>query len=146
MRRPTGRRAEYSAARDRCKDEEAVVGESPWSLRRRRDGQDDESPVELLIVTEPSPDTSKRSLTMQRIALNRARAFAVAAIVFGVVWTLLAAALVFTSGNVAIHVGQLVLGIGFLVTGYLRLRNARQELRRFEEENGPGAGDQKPVR
>ncbi|MDR6969774.1 hypothetical protein [Leifsonia shinshuensis] len=83
---------------------------------------------------------------MQRIALNRARVFALTAIVVGAVMTLLAAPLVFSNGNVVIHVGQLVLAIAVLVLGILRLRNARKELRAFEEENGPGAGDQKPVR
>ncbi len=82
---------------------------------------------------------------MQRIAINRGRTFAIAAIVIGVLWVAVAVALLFTGGNLAIHLAQLILGLAFLVLGVRRLMSSRKELRRFEEENGVGAGDQKPV-
>lgn len=96
-------------------------------------------------MTDPSPKAPKRSLAMQRIAINRGRTFAVAAIVIGVLWVALAVALLYSKGSLAIHLAQLILGLAFLVLGVRRLMNARKELRRFEDENGVGAGDQKPV-
>jgi len=83
---------------------------------------------------------------MRRIALQRARVFALVAIVVGLLWTAIAGALVFSGGNLAIHLAQLIFGVAFLVIGTLRLLGARRQLRTFEEENGPGAGYQKPVR
>ena len=97
-------------------------------------------------MTDPSPEEQKRSLTMQRIALDRARAFAIGAIVVGILWVLLAGALVFSGGNLPIHLAQLALGLAFLVIGVLRLTANRKEVRAFEQKNGPGAGEQKPVR
>ncbi|WP_431218139.1 hypothetical protein [Leifsonia xyli] len=58
-------------------------------------------------MTDPSPDAPQRSLTMQRIALDRQRAFAVAGIVIGIVWVILGVALVFSDGNRVIHLLQL---------------------------------------
>ncbi|WP_431247607.1 hypothetical protein [Leifsonia xyli] len=97
-------------------------------------------------MTDPSPGAPQRSLTMQRIVLNRSRAFAIAGIVIGIVWVILSVALVFAGGNLVIHLLQLALGIGFLLIGILRLSHTRKELRRFEEQNGAGAGEQKPLR
>lgn len=93
------------------------------------------------------PRSLQQSLTMRRIALNRARTFARIAIVIGVLWVILSVAIVLTSaGNFGLHLSQVILGALFLGTGIWRLIDARRQIRRFEEENGAGAGEQTPVR
>jgi len=96
-------------------------------------------------MTQPEEDATPargRSLTMQRIAIGRARTFAVVSIVLGAVGTVLAALLLLASRNPAIAVAQLVLWVGFIAVGVARLRIARRRLAAFEAEYGPGAGRQ----
>lgn len=97
-------------------------------------------------MTDPSPETPKRSLAMRRIAINRSRTLAMAAVVIGVISLIFAVALLFSGGNLVIRLAQLAFGILLVVFGILRVNAARRELRKFEQENGPGAGDQRPVR
>lgn len=97
-------------------------------------------------MTEPGSEQPKRSLTMQRIALERARTFAIVTAVAAAVLLVLALALLFSSDDLVFHLVQLASFIALLVLGVRRLAAAREALREFEDENGPGAGGQKPVR
>ncbi|WP_285117400.1 hypothetical protein [Leifsonia sp. fls2-241-R2A-40a] len=101
-------------------------------------------------MTEPGGDAGELrqgrqpSLTMQRIAIRRERIFGWLYVVIGVVGLAIAVALFLVSktGDVALHVAQLILWAAFLATGIGRLIRARTHLRRFEAEHGVGAGEQ----
>jgi hypothetical protein len=81
---------------------------------------------------------------MQRIALERARTFAIVIVVAAAVLLVGDLVLLFSGrGNLPFQIAQLVLVALFLVLGVRRLAVSRQALRKFEEENGPGAGEQK---
>ena len=83
---------------------------------------------------------SGRSLTMQRIALERARVFGLVFTAIGALGLVIAALLLLSGGFRPIAVAQLLLWAAFLVGGIVRLRLVRRRIREFEAENGPGAG------
>ncbi|MEV8214993.1 hypothetical protein [Leifsonia sp. NPDC077715] len=92
-------------------------------------------------MTDRGRDGGGRSLAMQRIAIGRARIFALIGIVVGAAYTLLAVVLL-TSAGKPIYTFQLVLGVLILITAIVRFIAARRALSRFEQENGPDAGKQ----
>jgi Flp pilus assembly protein TadB len=92
-------------------------------------------------ATAPS---NKPSLLMQRMALDRTRVLALLLIVAAALFLALSLIIVFVGDSLWTWVSVLVFG-ALLITGVRNLTMARARIAKFESENGPDAGKQKPI-